>query len=68
MRFEEALKAMRDGKNAKFEGETYFIDDENTLVKYPEDDADGFRDESVTVVAVLYGDEIMSENWEIVDE
>lgn len=68
MRFEEALKAMREGKYAKFEGEMYFIDDENTLVKHPDDDIDGFRDESVTVVAVLYGDEIMSDEWEVIDE
>ena len=59
---------MREGKKAKFEGETYFIDDENTLVKYPDDDTDGIRDESITIVAVLYGDEVMSEDWEIVKD
>lgn len=68
MKFEQALKAMREGKYAKFEGETYFIDDENTLVKYPDDDSDGIRNESVFIDSVLFGDEVMSEDWEIIDK
>lgn len=68
MKFEQALNAMREGKYARFEGETYFIDDENTLVKHPDDDSDGLRDESIVVVAVLYGDEIMSDDWVIIND
>lgn len=67
MKFEQALTAMRGGKKARYEGETYFIDGES-LVKYLEDDVYGFRDESVVVEATLYGDDIVSEDWEVIDE
>lgn len=66
MKFEQALTAMREGKMARYENETYFIDGES-LVKYLEDDGYGL-DESVVVEATLYGDDIVSEDWEVIDE
>lgn len=62
MKFEEALKAMREGKKAKptkHSNYFYYIDNEdNDLVIVCEDDE---------FLATLPSIEILSENWEIVE-
>ena len=59
MKFEEALKAMRDGKKVKLNDYIYFIE-EKTIWKH-------HIDNDFNLLGHLYYDEIMSENWEIVD-
>ncbi len=59
MRFEEALKAMREGKKVKLGNYIHFIE-EKTIWKYHI--ADDFK-----LLGHLYYDEIMSEDWEIVE-
>lgn len=67
MRFEEALKAMREGKEVVYCEEIYFIDDENSLRRY-QTDVDGILDTETSWYACLYGDDILSEDWEIVED
>ena len=67
MRFEEALKAMREGKKVKYHEEIYFIDeDEDTLRRYQEED--GILDTETSWLACLYGGDILSEDWEVVKD
>lgn len=66
MRFEEALKAMREGKKVAYREEIYFIGDEGDVRRYQIDD--GILDTETSWYACLYGYDIMSEDWEIVDE
>lgn len=65
MKFEEALKAMREGKKVIYADEIYWVDDENKLVRYEYDFIDGYLDTSVIHNANLFGADIMSEDWEI---
>lgn len=67
MRFEQALQAMREGKKAIYCEEIYFIDDENSLRRY-QTDIDGVLDTETSWYACLYGDDILSEDWEIVED
>lgn len=60
MRFEEALKAMREGKKVKLGNYIYFIEGK-TIWKHHVDD-------NFKLLGHLFYDEIMSEDWEIVDE
>lgn len=66
MRFEQALQSMREGKKVVYREEIYFIDDENSLRRY-ETDVDGILDTETSWYACLYGDDILSEDWEIVE-
>lgn len=68
MRFEEALKAMREGKKVTYHEEIYWIDDENEVVRYEFDDFDGFLDTSTINIACLHGGDLMSENWTILND
>lgn len=59
MRFEEALKAMREGKKVQKRTLTYRLDELDNgsnclMVEYP--------------IGNLSKDDILSEDWEIVDE
>lgn len=65
MKFEEALKAMREGKKVIYGDEIYWVDNENKVVRYEFDDIDGFLDTSTIHTACLYGGDLMSEDWEI---
>lgn len=67
MRFEQALQAMREGKKVVYREEIYFIDDENSLRRY-QTDVDGILDTETSWYACLYGDDILSEDWEIVED
>ena len=67
MRFEEALKAMREGKKVVYREEIYFIGDEGDIRRYQIDD-DGVLDTETSWYACLYGYDIMSEDWGILDE
>lgn len=66
MRFEQALQAMREGKKVVYREEIYFIDDENSLRRYQTDD--GILDTETSWYACLYGDDILSEEWEILED
>lgn len=68
MKFEEALKCMREGKKVKYEESIYWIDEENEVVCYLYDYDDNYLDDSVVHIACLYGDDLMSEDWEIINE
>lgn len=60
MRFEEALKAMREGKKVKrtcFDDSDYYYL-ENKIIK----------DSCGSIQFVLTGKEILAEDWEVVDE
>lgn len=60
MKFEDALKAMREGKKVKLGNYIHFIKGE-TIWKYHV--VDNFN-----LLGHLFCDEIMSEDWEVVDE
>ena len=60
MRFEEALKAMREGKKVKLGDYIYFIE-EKTIWKH-------HIDNDFKLLGHLYYDEIMSEDWEIIND
>lgn len=60
MRFEEALKCMREGKKVKLNDYIHFIEGK-TIYKYHIDD-------TFKLLGHLNYDEIMSEDWEVVDE
>ena len=60
MKFEEALKAMRESKKIKFGDYIHFIE-ENIIWKH-------HINNDFKLLGHLYYDEIMSEDWEIVDE
>ena len=59
-KFEEALVAMREGKEAKLGDYIHFIEDK---IIWKHHVADNFK-----LLGHLHYDEIMSEDWEIVDE
>ena len=61
MKFEEALKAMREGKKVKLYGRIYRIDEQSDLV-YLSSDCDCWD------IVVMSGWDILAEDWEIVDE
>lgn len=60
MKFEDALKAMREGKKVTFYGHIYYIQNGEVRMDW----STGERDYPVT----LNGNDILSEDWEIVDE
>ena len=60
MKFEEALKAMRESKKIKLGDYIHFIE-ENIIWKH-------HINNDFKLLGHLYYDEIMSEDWEIVDE
>ena len=68
MKFEEALKAMREGKKVVYREEIYWIDDENDIVRYEFDDDDGFLDTSIIHLASFFGRDIMSKDWLILSD
>lgn len=66
--FEEALKAMREGRKVKYREEIYWMDDTDcvpTIKRYEYDDWEGQIDLDVEHTAHLYGADIMSDEWEI---
>ncbi len=70
MKFEDALKAMREGKKVATHNrfyDRYFVDalyiDEGILMWHCIDDEDYSVDENG-----LTGDEIMSNDWEVLDD
>lgn len=67
MRFEQALSEMRKGKKACYREEIYFIDDEDSLRRF-QTDVDGILDTETSWYVCLYGDDILSEDWEIVED
>lgn len=60
MKFEEALKAMREGKKVSLYGRIYRID-ETDLVSQG-------RDDDYWDTVFISGWDILSEDWEIVDD
>ena len=60
MKFEEALKAMREGKKVSLYGRIYRID-ETDLVSQG-------RDDDYWDTVFISGWDILSEDWEVVDE
>lgn len=61
MRFEEALKAMREGKKVSLYGRIYRIDEQSDLV-YLSSDGDYWD------TVFISGWDILSEDWEVVDD
>lgn len=69
MRFEQALQAMREGKKARYNEEIYFIDeDDDFSLRRFQTDVDGILDTETSWYACLYGDDILSEDWEIEED
>lgn len=71
MNFESALKAMREGKKVKYHEEIYWIDaddDPQKVVRYEYDETDGFLVTSVVCVAILFGADLLAEDWEVVED
>lgn len=66
MRFEEALKVMREGKQASLDGCLYKIDEDGDLVV--EELQDPVFEFYTWSVAHLYSCDILSEKWEVVDD
>lgn len=60
MQFEEALKVMRNGKKVKLGDYIYFIEG-NTIYKHHIDD-------NFKLLGHLHYDEILSEDWKVVDD
>lgn len=60
MKFEEALKAMREGKKSKLGNYIFYIE-ENTVWKHRIDD-------DFKLLGHLSYKEFLSEDWEIVDD
>lgn len=60
MKFEDALKAMREGKKAKLQDGTYYLKDGDIRVDW----ATGEKQYPLALVA----DEVLSEDWELVEE
>lgn len=60
MKFEKALRAMRNGKKVKLNDYVYHIED-NTIWSV-------FCDDNFKLLGHLHYDEILSEDWEIVND
>ncbi len=70
-KFEEALKAMREGKKVSYGNEIYWIDTDEepqTVFRYEYDWNDGCLDTETVCPVRLFGADLLSEDWEIVDE
>lgn len=60
MKFEEALSLMREGKKVKLYNRVYRIDDLDLV--YFNDDCDCWD------IVIMSGWDILSEDWEVVDD
>lgn len=60
MKFEEVLKCMREGKKVKLGNYIHFIESKTI---YKHHIADSFK-----LLGHLFYDEIMSEDWEVVED
>lgn len=71
MKFEEALKAMREGKYARLDNREFKIDECGDLVELLEDfeyNSEYDTDFWYWSLATLETYDIMSEDWEVVDD